>query len=618
MELGVDFLEACDFLGIKPPSKPINCKFCGREILFVEKDGKKKPVNASDNTCHDKKSCQKHREHQQEQSLYELTIPVKNSRDIEIIEKDGKTYVETVYNKKSHQEELKREELCNFTMRILEAIRDDEDNVSWSVELSLTGWSKKIELVGVELNILARFCEKISSVGPFLVNTTRKNIHNMFVQFVLEKSQIEHKKKTDYLGRIAPDKFLFCNGVAMPNQILPPSSIMTPQGNMCIVVPQQKTPKQFVRETMELIFKAWPHKEVWKVIGFAVGSLFVEEIVGKLSFFPLLFLNGEQGCGKTSLGNLLLSLFGAHKEIKPFNIHSTQKAWMRIAAKYKGVPVIINEFQPNKKNNATVAALYDREGYIRARKSNDNQVVGGEINGTFGLISTREIHGYESEAVTSRIVKVKLSKEDKTPETRKIFSKLSKNMDFMSSFVPVTLAIPPDKILDAIEVEIHANMHVDADARIRENHCIIKACLNTFLDEIDLPQCKVGSIESDILKQYRLTQECNVGIHYIKLLVALVAEGQISKIAEITHDNTLKFSLTQTHPYVCRFASQAGENEAIPDMKTLAAMFKKLGAETRRDRIEGQQCRLWYISLSEIEDKDEQTEDLQDCYVSPF
>ena len=86
-----------------------------------------------------------------------------------------------------------------------------------------------------------------------------------------------------------------------------------------------------------------------------------------------------------------VSFFGAHREIRPFNFNSTEKSKQRAGVRYKGIPITINEYQNNRRNNMIISSFYDREGYYRAKRDDSLEIQGGEINSTLVVLGTQSI-----------------------------------------------------------------------------------------------------------------------------------------------------------------------------------------------------------------------------------
>jgi len=595
-EDGKNFLEACDELGIDPPSLERGCDRCGGTITFMDK----KPVNPDGSPHRCANAPEKKRK--------------KNKHFQEV---DGKTFFNKIkVDPQTGEVKTEKVQVCNFTMRVMEKIVNDDDEVSWLIALTRNGITRTIEIAGSDLMILQKFCDKVASVGMHLVDNSSKIVHNSFLEYVTDESCTEEKRKTQYVGKQEGQQvFMFTNGLAIPGQVMPLTDLIPPKGILKINMPGN--PKKFMEDTIRHFHDAYDktasRQQLWKALGFAVGALFANDIKDHYGFYPLLFLNGPKGCGKSTLAEFILALFGAHREIKPFNFNSTTKAWNRAAEKYCGIPLVLNEYQAGRKTNATVQAFYDRDPYARAMTTNDLQIKTGAINAAFVLCSTRLITGYESEAVASRLVTLDFDQITRNEASKESIWELKKRKDYMACFVPEALKITPKEIIKEADREIMANSKIEADQRIVDNHSILKACYNLFLEKLGLAEnMHVAWIERDILDQQRATEDSNSAVMFLNLMRAMLANGDLPpniarSEANGAENDALVFSLKGAHPYVKRFAGQATEKDAIPDERTLGKLLEGLGAERKRDRVLGDQKWTWRISLDYDRDDAEST-----------
>ncbi len=113
------------------------------------------------------------------------------------------------------------------------------------------------------------------------------------------------------------------------------------------------------------------------VIGllFTIGSVFSDIIARELDFFPILFLYGTAGSGKTSYANFFLGFFGEPQNPISLSGQSTGKAMMRKLSQYNDALIFLNEYKPDiaGKIDDMIVNIYDRVGYDRALMTNDNR-----------------------------------------------------------------------------------------------------------------------------------------------------------------------------------------------------------------------------------------------------
>ncbi len=490
-----------------------------------------------------------------------------DEEQMRVLERDGKTWVLI---------KGKERELCNFTMRVLCRIRNDENEVVWQLVLEQKGVKEELEIFGDELSLVNRFREKIAKRGPFLIGIPR--FHNLLLRHVWENSRMLEKRKTKYLGRF-PGKslFIYSNALASPRGKEPLSSLIPPKSSMRLEVPSSLLP--FWQGIVEQFYRAYG-EQAWKIFGFIYGSVWVDELADSLGFFPLLMVNGQKGTGKSTLGMNILACFGAHREVRPFNFNSTIKAWYRLSEKYRSIPLILNEYQSSKYHNATLTQLFDREGYQRAQRSNDLETHCSVINSTFIVISTRNITGYEADAVQSRMISIDLDSEEEQEKRMQAIQEIKKQRRYLSSFACLALRANVDELWSQVQAEIDSHVEVAADQRLIDIYSLIKVCAENFYEALELKdKYPITNFTEEIEKQQRMTQSSNVGEIFLNLLAAMMEKGELNgSLARPENEGeTIYFSLQDSFPYVVRLAKQLGEE--IPDQKTVEKSLKILGVE---------------------------------------
>jgi hypothetical protein len=524
------------------------------------------------------------------------------------IEKGFSTYKLYVDETKSSVGE---EKVANFTMRFLGTMKDDDGKVSWECSLSQLSNIERFELCGADLLVLTSFREKIASRGAFLYNICSQKEHNEFVEFVLSQSkELKHKRKTEYLGRIDKDAFLFNDAIVTPEGIKPLDTLIPPRGRLHLKDGTDRLEGTIgaLEYAVDLTTNLYA-EQAWKIWGFALGSLFVEEISDCYGCFPLLFLYGVPQSGKDTAALFILSYFGAHIELKPFNFNATCKALHRAGAKYKGIPIVLNEFQSGKNTNALLNSFWDRQGYQRAKTDNTLDLQKAEINATFIVLSTQNVTGNEAEAVLSRVVQVSLDEAKRDVRSVQEMHRIESKLGYF--VVHCLHKINPETLLKQIQETIEENRkHISGvSERILKNYSIIQACANAFYislgyDYAERLGVNAGQIRQDIMEQQEETIAANVAKTFVNVVISMVRKGELpASIARIVKDankaETLAFSLSDILPLVKRFAKQA--DIAVVDEKTLAKNLKAIGAENTREYWEESRKRVWKITIVEKE-----------------
>jgi hypothetical protein len=135
-----------------------------------------------------------------------------------------------------------------------------------------------------------------------------------------------------------------------------------------------------MREFANLINTAYNENGVTGFL-FALSAIFSDIIFRDIGFFPILFLYGTAGSGKTSFANFLLGLFGDPQNPISLSGYSSGKAVLRKLSQYSNALVFLNEYRSDNagKNDDLIVNIYDRVSYETASFSNDNRTNQREI-----------------------------------------------------------------------------------------------------------------------------------------------------------------------------------------------------------------------------------------------
>jgi hypothetical protein len=534
--------------------------------------------------------------------------------DIRFEEENDSTFIIKVINDNGEMQEV-REEFCNFTMRFLEKRANHEKKISWLANAESRKDQKEIVIdQGEKLTNPSKFADLLGQNGMFCINNvnhSKRMEHNQFLLFVEKQStEMKNVSVVQSLGSGNNKMFLFGNKVAHPNEIKDLEFIVPPKTKMRYKEPE-KNRIEYWKETADL-FNSLYLTETWKILGFAAASIFHKEVEEEFGFFPILFIGGQKGKGKSQLAHRITALFGAHRELKPLNVDSTTKSVWRDAEKYRGIPITLNEYSGSGKYNSLISQLYDREGYSRAKMTNDLETHKTEVNATFIIISTRNISGYEAEAVVSRLVSVD---SEKFAQDEKVFYEIQKRIEYLASFVPIALSIDTKSVIANIEKEaIKYQQEHKAEFRIAKNYAIIKCFYDAFIEKLYANEEEVEQLakilsENEIGKDISETQlnviNENYATRFISLLIAEMKRDssnisdEMAKIEKET--GMLSFHLPNCIPFIKKMAG----GEDIPSGRTLGKLLRSIGAQKDQSKsLDGTNRKVWTISLKSIRDND--------------
>ncbi|RZJ71102.1 DNA primase [Flavobacterium sp.] len=139
-------------------------------------------------------------------------------------------------------------------------------------------------------------------------------------------------------------------------------------------------------------------------IAFALASLFKDLFMKKYDFFPLLFLTGEKGSGKTIFSDSVVSLFTFNQ--KSFDLNSgTQVAFSRRLARLKNAPTALEEYHDNLSDHIfqSIKGSYNGFGRELGKATGDNRTSTTKVNCSLILLS-QYLSSRDDNSLTSRSV----------------------------------------------------------------------------------------------------------------------------------------------------------------------------------------------------------------------
>lgn len=137
---------------------------------------------------------------------------------------------------------------------------------------------------------------------------------------------------------------------------------------------------------------------------FVVASIFRDIFMRRYGFFPLLFLSGAKGSGKSKFGESIVSLF-THKQ-EPFDLNSgTHVAFTRRIARLNNVPTLLEEYHDNidDKLFQPLKGAYDGRGREMGKATGDNRTNTTKVNSSLILLS-QYLSNRDDNSLTSRSV----------------------------------------------------------------------------------------------------------------------------------------------------------------------------------------------------------------------
>lgn len=163
-----------------------------------------------------------------------------------------------------------------------------------------------------------------------------------------------------------------------------------------------------LKQVTEDLISIYENPSIKLAVGWIVACLFSREIFNKFSCFPLLFVCGKRGSGKTTLVNYLMALAGFSESAGDALGASSEAGVLRCLAWYNSLPYWLDEYRNNPKIRAKwegfLRNTYNRQATSKGTRG--SKIRAHQINA--GIILSGE-ETPEDNALFSRCVIISLS-----------------------------------------------------------------------------------------------------------------------------------------------------------------------------------------------------------------
>lgn len=222
-------------------------------------------------------------------------------------------------------------------------------------------------------------------------------------------------------------------------------------------------------------------EQTYVVFGWAIGVLFMEEIFDKHRAFPFLHLTGKRGSGKTTVAEIVSSLFGIEKGHQAAD--TTSVAVQRFFAYHSSIPFLLDEYRNEKKvrdKDGLLRNAYNRQSAGKGIKANFG-IREGKIRGTV-ILSGEDIPA--DNALKTRVLEIYVSDKFKKPGVNHLNWYMANRAKF--SHFTYDLLRAKKTFSERFMKELDADWTVlaqrpDLDPRVAINYAIVTAACSEVL-----------------------------------------------------------------------------------------------------------------------------------------
>lgn len=253
--------------------------------------------------------------------------------------------------------------------------------------------------------------------------------------------------------------------------------------------------RKFIFQSGQTTFTSWS-KQLTAVFGqnailgicFVVAAAFRDIVFSHTNSFPILFLFGPKGTGKTTFRNALHRLFGNYGPNDAIGLGSASspKGFARKLAQIRNGLEAFEEYK-NRIYPALIEMLkniYDGIGYERAQTSNDNRTHATPVNSAV-IVAGQEMPTKEN-ALFSRVILLSFGNTSHTEEAKQDFRQLELIIDQGLGNVLLEIIVHRQRIEQEFAVNfntVYAHLRKDPQTQHLEERSLtnVAALLAPFL-----------------------------------------------------------------------------------------------------------------------------------------
>ena len=326
-------------------------------------------------------------------------------------------------------------QIANFGLDLRYCITDSRGNVTWQLEI-LNGKERiPIEMTNDDFATPARFHAAILKKG--FVFKGEKYELNLVKEALIPRAK--RAERIDTLGRHKSGLYFFVNGAFDGKAFLTPNEFgMIEHESTAYFLPymdaldlkQYKSVSRFIYLPETLTLEKWIElfRDAYGEAGllpfcFYVASLFRDIAYHHAHCFPILYLKGIRGTGKSSMARNLTALFGYPQAEISLMAPNTPKSLPRLLEQMSNALLWFDEYRNDLPPDirAIIQAIYDGGGYHRANNTQDNST--NSVDVLSGIVLTSN-YTPDNDIFLSRVVCVHLNDPTKTDAQKKAFDAL--------------------------------------------------------------------------------------------------------------------------------------------------------------------------------------------------
>jgi len=358
------------------------------------------------------------------------------------------------------------------------------------------------ELYPEHLTSLNKFKKLLLGQGNTSFNGETK-LYQKLVNLILALDNGKTVEMLDGFGKVHPEIYHLGNKIIIDGETKPYQEILWSGNNG---VKLEKSGKLRIESDAHKIEDIWDRlnetypEYSYVITGFAVATLFFDTIIKDYGSFPILYIAGKSGSGKTKMAEIISNMLGCDTDMFTVNCDSlsTRTGVDEKNQSLNNLPLILNEL--DHKWYPLLKSRFDGEGAIKSCPTKQYRTLQRQVKGS--TIVTSVNRPLDSQVI-SRSVFIDTSKMKRNLDK---FPDLYHNRRKLSQFIVSSLGIKSHYVISEIKRLYDIFKGESIEPRIISNYAIIAGALSAFAAEYKIADCN-GAKLTDFFKKEMIEAE---------------------------------------------------------------------------------------------------------------
>lgn len=352
-----------------------------------------------------------------------------------------------------------------------------------------TGLIRVISINDTEFDLIPQAFWSLNSFNQITLSKSRYRLtmdkyeFQDFTNILLEMDNGKIIEDTTGIGRIHPLIFYLGNKIIVSGKSQDPEEVVWINNKGYHLELTDKIKVDDGGFSLTRIFEKFHELYGMKAVlvsSFAVATIFFCQLLETYGYFPILYITGDSGRGKSCLADLILQLFGLNTNFASVNISSNStKVGIEIKSSVlKNLPLAIHEH--NKDNLDLIKYRYDGQGSVKYDQNSPDNLNQRQVEGSTIITS---VERPLDKQYTSRCVFIDL---DEVTMNKSYYEKVRKEAAKLSRFVLTGLEnLSFDDIVKEVEKVSREVKYDGYIPRIRDNYCLFAGAFLAFIEKLD-------------------------------------------------------------------------------------------------------------------------------------